>query len=88
MDNIWNLTAAVFVPPIVSIILAIGFIKGMKWSWFYGVAIYAIGLFFAVANIAPLGILIYAIMVYYMSRAEVRHWFKVKFPERHKKTRR
>jgi len=67
---------------LIEIAVGWGFIKGMTWSWWVAVILYAIGLIGAILDILSvvsiIPLIIDALLLYYLTRPNVKSWFGVK----------
>ena len=69
---------------LVEFAVAYGFLKGMKWSWWVAMVLYVLGLILSIVAIATgsigaiVGLIIDAILIYYMTRPAVKTWFGMK----------
>lgn len=84
VDIAGNINLALLTIPIIDLVLAYSYLKSLRWSWYLGIAFYAVGLLYYVVNIIYGAgmvtialIIIYVIILYYFSRPKVRLWFNV-----------
>ena len=76
---LWLVTAGCLIAAVLSFILAYGLWKGRSWAWTWTFVFSVIGLIVSIIGIAVgigiIGVVIYAVIIYYLTRARVKVFF-------------
>lgn len=81
----WLYIAYYIIMIVVFLIIAIGLYKGIKWSWYGAIIVMIIGLILAVVYldlfVFIIRLAVVSIVVYYLTRPDVKEFFKIKIKE-------
>jgi hypothetical protein len=77
------LGGVLIVAALIMFVISYGFLKGNEWSWWVAIIFLVLGLISEVASLFTgqigagiIGIIISAIIIYYLTRPNVKKWFK------------
>ena len=81
LGNILGIVA--IISGLFAVAVGYGFWTGAKWSWWLAIIIYALGIISSLASIvvgsilSVIGLIIEALLLYYITRPGVKSWFNV-----------
>lgn len=68
---------------LVALVIAYGFLKGIKWGWWIAIVLYVLGIISGIVSLIAgsygviISLIIDAIILYYLTRPHVKSWFGV-----------